>query len=327
MYFGFTTDQLALRENLRDVLVETCPPAVVRNAWRDFPGPVPGLWRQLGAVGLLGLLAPADIGGLGGSEIDLVCLVEECGKFAVPGPLGEHIAAAVPALAAAGTPEVHAAIAGDVVVAVQEPGARRVRWVTGADLLIYPDDEGLGLATRADLDIDRRPSSVDRSVPSAVVTPVRTRTLPGADAVLARHRATLAAAAQLLGLADRMITMSTEYVKLRTQFEVPVGSQQAVKHLLATALVSLEHARPVAYRAAWVLAAGAPNPELAVCFAKLYAQRAAELAARTALQCHGAIGYSWEHDLHLWMKRVWALGTAWGTTAAHEDAVASAVLG
>lgn len=325
MHFAFTTDQLQLRDGLRDLLVDTCPPAVVRAAWSESPGPIPQLWKQLGAVGLLGLLAPIDVGGMGCSEVDLVLLLEECGRFAVPGPLAEHLAA-VPELTAAGAPEAVAAITGESVVAVQEPGCGRVRWATAADLLVHPGQDGVRLAARADLHLDIQPPSVDHSVPSAHVTARLTRDLPGANAELTRQRATLAVAAQLIGLADRMIAMSTEYVKVRTQFGVPVGSQQSVKHLLATALVSLEHARPIIYRAGWVLAVGAPDPDLAISFAKVYATRAADLAARTALQCHGAIGYTWEHDLHMWMKRVWALNTAWGTTATHEEVVAAAVL-
>lgn len=324
--FAFSSDQLELRDSLRELLASTCPPAVVRSAWTESPGPVPQLWRHLGAVGLLGLLAPVDIGGMGCSELDLVLLLEECGRFAVPGPLGEHIAAAVPALASAGAPETVPAITGEMVATVQESDSDRVRWISGADLLVHPDRGGLSMAARTDIEVDIERLSVDRSVPSASVTPARTRALPGTDATLARRRATLAAAAQLLGLADHMILMSTEYVKVRTQFGVPVASQQAVKHLLATALVGLKHAQPVVYRAAWVLATEAADPDLAVSFAKIYATRAADLAARTSLQCHGAIGYSWEHDLHMWMKRVWALSTAWGTTAAHEEVVASSVL-
>lgn len=326
MHFAFTADQFALRDGLRDLLSALCPPAVVRAAWSSEPEPVLRLWQELGAAGLLGLLASTEVGGMGSSEIELVLLLEECGRYAVPGPIGEHIAAAVPALTAAAAPEVVPAISGEAIATVQEPASDRVRWITTADLLIHPGRSGLQLTAHADLDIDLLPLSVDRSVPSALVTPRRTRVLPGSDAALSALRATLAASAQLLGLADQMITMTNEYVKVRTQFGVPVGSQQSVKHLLATALVSLEHARPVVYRAGWMLAAGCADPEPAISFAKLYATRAAELAARTALQCHGAIGYSWEHDLHMWIKRVWALGTAWGTQALHEDIVAAAVL-
>lgn len=326
MYFAFTADQLELRDGLRDLLSGICPPAVVRAAWASEAEPVRRLWKQLGAAGLLGLLAPVEAGGMGLSEIELVLLLEECGRFAVPGPIGEHVAAAVPALASAGVPEAALAISGEAIAAVQEPTSDRVRWITTADLLVHPYQGGLRLTPSGDLDMDSRQSSVDRSVPSARVVPRRTQDLPMADPVISTHRATLAAAAQLLGLAEQMITTTTEYVKVRTQFGVPVGSQQSVKHLLATALVGLEYARPVVYRAGWMLAAGGPDPSAAISFAKIYATRAAELAAQTALQCHGAIGYSWEHDLHMWMKRVWALATAWGSEAAHEDIVAAAVL-
>jgi alkylation response protein AidB-like acyl-CoA dehydrogenase len=120
--------------------------------------------------------------------------------------------------------------------------------------------------------------------------------------------------------------MAVEHVRVRTQFGKAVGSQQAVKHQLASALIAVEHARPVVYRAAYALAGNEPDSTRDTSFAKVYAHRAAALAARTALQCHGAIGYSWEHDLHLWIKRVWSLAPAWGTVAHHEQTVAAAVL-
>jgi alkylation response protein AidB-like acyl-CoA dehydrogenase len=135
------------------------------------------------------------------------------------------------------------------------------------------------------------------------------------------ERAALAGAAQLCGLSARMIDMTVEYVKERKQFGVPVGSYQGVKHHLANALLKLEYARPVAYYAAY-----APN-ERDISFAKVYASRAADTAARAALQCHGAIGYSFEYDLHLWMKRAWALMRAFGTTEFHHRRVTAAVVG
>ncbi|MFC3775928.1 acyl-CoA dehydrogenase family protein [Mycolicibacterium holsaticum] len=327
MYFAFTAGQIQLRDGLHDLLVDACPPTVVRSAWSESSSPVRELWKQLGAMGLLGLLAPAEVGGMNASEVELVLLLEECGKFAVPGPLGEHIAAAVPALATGAAPEANAAVTGGLVVAVQEPNSDRVRWITTADLLVHPGRHALKATARSDLNISLERPSVDHSITSGIATPMRARSLLGSDAVLAQRRATLAVAAQLLGLADTMITMTAEYVKVRCQFGVPVGTQQSVKHLLAATLVSLEHARPVVYRAGWVMAAKAADPDLAISFAKIYATRAAVQAARTALQCHGAIGYTWEHDLHLWMKRVWALSTAWGTSAAHQNVVAAEILG
>ena len=117
-----------------------------------------------------------------------------------------------------------------------------------------------------------------------------------------------------------MVDMTVDYVKERRQFGVPVGSYQAVKHHLANAHLKIEYARPVVYRAAY-----APAPR-DVSFAKVYASRAAAHGASAALQCHGAIGYSFEYDLHLWMKRSWALQSR-GTPTVPPRRVADAVLG
>ena len=131
----------------------------------------------------------------------------------------------------------------------------------------------------------------------------------------------MATAAQLLGLSERMIAMAAEYAKARHQFGKPIGSFQAVKHLLAGAQVKLEFARPVVYAAAWSLDEGEPTGSRSASTAKAYASDAATEAARVALQVHGAIGYTWECDLHLFLKRAWALAEAWGSAADHRQRV------
>lgn len=333
MYFGFTADQVSLRDGLRDLLTAVCPPAMVRAAWEDGHA-WRKVWSQLADLGLLGLLAPAEAGGMGCTELDLVLLLEECGRFAVPGPLAEHVGVAVPALAAAASGEsgeddtamdLDAAVHGRKIATAAEPGAGHVRWARQCDLLVYPVDGELRRAHHSDVDLREDRASVDRSVPAASVVAHGT-VLPGADPLLAADRGTLANAAQLLGLAAAMIDVTAGYVRERTQFGVPIGAQQAVKHQLADALIALEHARPVAYRAGYALTHREPDGSRDVSFAKVYAYRAADRAARVALQCHGAIGYTWEHDLHLWMKRVWALRGFWGTPEQHEDRVAMALL-
>ncbi|MFM7271417.1 MAG: acyl-CoA dehydrogenase family protein, partial [Actinomycetes bacterium] len=133
-------------------------------------------------------------------------------------------------------------------------------------------------------------------------------------------------AAQLCGLSDRMLAMTADYVKDREQFGVPVGSFQAVKHHLADARIALEFAQPLVARAAYSLSTADPDAPEHVSMAKAQAGDAAELAARSALQCHGAIGYSSEYDLHLWMKRVWALASSWGDARWHRARVAAAIL-
>jgi hypothetical protein len=143
---------------------------------------------------------------------------------------------------------------------------------------------------------------------------------------LAFDRAVLGTAAQLLGLTDRMIEMTVAYASERKQFGVPIGSFQAVKHHLANARLALEFARPLVYRAASTVATGDSERPVAVSLAKASASDAARLAARVALQCHGAIGYTTEYDLHLFMKRAWALAATWGDAAWHRARVGRAIL-
>jgi alkylation response protein AidB-like acyl-CoA dehydrogenase len=120
--------------------------------------------------------------------------------------------------------------------------------------------------------------------------------------------------------------MAAQYAKDRSQFGKPIGSFQAVKHHLADALVRVEFARPMVYRAAWSLSVGERDAGLHASMAKAMASDAATLAARTALQVHGAIGYTWEHDLQLWMKRAWALAASWGDAATHRARVLETLL-
>jgi alkylation response protein AidB-like acyl-CoA dehydrogenase len=139
-------------------------------------------------------------------------------------------------------------------------------------------------------------------------------------------RTAVAYAAELLGLADRMVTMAADYAKDRKQFGKPIGSFQAVKHHLANARVKLEFARPATYRAADSLARQLPDRSEHASIAKALASDAADVAARVALQVHGAIGYTWECDLQLFMKRAWALSAAGGDATTHRARVLAAAL-
>jgi alkylation response protein AidB-like acyl-CoA dehydrogenase len=139
-------------------------------------------------------------------------------------------------------------------------------------------------------------------------------------------RGALGTAAQLLGLTAALLATTVEYASQRYQFGAPIGSYQAIKHKLADVRVALEFSRPLVYRAAVSVSEDDPAAPVHVSMAKARAGDAAALAARHALQCHGAIGYSYEHDLHLWIKRVWALGAAWGDGAWHRERVARAIL-
>jgi hypothetical protein len=122
-----------------------------------------------------------------------------------------------------------------------------------------------------------------------------------------------------------MLDMTVDYVKRREQFGVPVGSFQAIKHALANALVAIEFARPVVLAAGWALASGTADAATLVSAAKIRASEAARLTARTAIQCHGAMGYTTEYDLHLFVKRAWALVPSWGDPGWHRARIAESL--
>jgi hypothetical protein len=172
----------------------------------------------------------------------------------------------------------------------------------------------------ATVDGARRAASVDwQPTPETLVT-------DHPDAVaLAFDRGAFGTAAVLVGLGQRMLDLTVAYVTEREQFGVPIGSFQAVKHHLADALKELAFARPAVYRAAHSLATGADTRARDVSMAKAMASDAAAFVGRQALQCHGAIGYTVEHDLHLHLKRTWALAATWGDAAWHRDRVAQAI--
>ena len=142
----------------------------------------------------------------------------------------------------------------------------------------------------------------------------------------ALERGALYSAAQLVGLCQRMIDLSVAYARQRRQFGKPIGSYQAIQHALASVQVKLEFARPVLYYAATRVCDPGLRAQAAVSHAKVAATDAADLAARTAMQVHGAMGYSWEVDLHVYMKRAWALAGAWGDRSFHARHVSSLVL-
>ena len=141
----------------------------------------------------------------------------------------------------------------------------------------------------------------------------------------ALNRGALAVAGQMNGLAQRIIDLSVDYTAQRKQFGKPIGSFQAIKHHIANIAVKLEFSKPVAYRAAYALAHLEAQRDLHVSHAKLAATDAARLACRNGIQSHGAMGYTWEMDLQIFAKRVWALDGTWGDEAFHKSRVAEFV--
>lgn len=326
-----------VRDTVRDLFQKHCPPAAVRAAWSDPSGRVPGLWPSLAELGITGLTVPEEHGGLNLGELDLVLVLEEAGRAAAPEPLVETIAVGAPLLREVGTPALREAwlgrvASGEAVLAVGLEGAAQVAFAGEADLLLFQRGDELHALPRGEVGLTAQPS-VDgaRRLFSVTWTPgYRTRFAAGPEAMraaaLAFDRGALASAAELCGLGRRMLDLTVEYAKVRHQFGKPIGSFQAVKHHLANALVKLELARPLVYRAACSLAGLDADRSLHVSMAKSHASDAALVVARAALQCHGAIGYTVEYDLHLWMKRAWALAAAWGSAGWHRERLGAAIL-
>lgn len=299
MDFRFTEDQLMFAETVRDYLAGTHGPEVLRRLDADGNRD-PAIWQGLAEMGLTGLLVPEDDGGLGLGLVDGALIAAECGRAALAEPLVDTAFVAVPWLLAKGQTGDLAAIArGEKVVPLEHSINP---WVA----------DGAG----------ERLQSVD---------PLRNLAVPsggasGPDDKLLNLGA-LMAAAQLVGLADAMLAQAGEYAKIRTQFGQPIGGFQAIKHQLATCSVAIEFAKPVLWRAAQGLEDGLASAPVHVSHAKLAATDAAILTAETAIQVHGAMGYTYEVDLHFWMKRAWALAGAWGDRAFHYRRIDEAVIG
>ncbi|HEY7946558.1 MAG TPA: acyl-CoA dehydrogenase family protein [Acidimicrobiales bacterium] len=331
MHFGFDEEQLEFRTQMRALTDKNGTAADLREAWASERGWSQARWRALAELGVVGLTVPEAHGGLGLGLVDLVLLLEEAGRSGLPEPLLETTALAVPLLChlvGAGAEDVRErwlprVAAGDCVMAVATAAMTIVPAAASAHLLLLERAGELHAVEAADcvripraaLDGASRPAEV-RWEPSPATRLAAGEEAVGVLAALA-ERAAMSTGAVLLGVADRLISMTAHYALERVQFGRPIGSFQAVKHHLADALIRLEFARPAVYRSACSLDQGDPDASWHASMAKALAADAATGAARTALQIHGAIGYTWEHDLHIWMKRAWSLAAAWGDARTH----------
>ncbi len=328
MRFAFTQEQDMFRDAVRDLLADLCPPEAVRASWENADGRVPGLWSALGEMGVLAAMVPEADGGLGMTDVDVVRLLEEAGYAGVPEPLMEHATVAVPALAQAGSPLLAAAIAGESTVTIHLGiGGRFVLAGGQADAIVAERNGGLVVLDGAKMhgvesvDQSRRLFEIDEA---GLEQP-----LVGADLELASDRAVLGTAAQCIGVARRLLDATVDYVGQRQQFGSPVGVNQSIKHHLANVRMGIEFAAPLVYRAAYSLARpdqhDASTRRRDVSMAKMQASDAVDRACRAALQCHGAIGYTFEYDLQLWLKRGWALSAAYGDAGHHRTEVGAAL--
>lgn len=328
MHFAFTEDQAAITEAAREMLVESCTPADLRRLLASGEAIDRARWATIRDMGLLGICAPENKGGLGLEVIDLVGIAEAAGYVALPEPLVEQAGVVIPLLAALADDKgwLERALAG-AVVAIGHPANPFVANADSADALLLGHGDELHLVEAGAVALTREESfDPFRRLFRADWAP-SAATLVAAGWNDAAERGAVLAAAQMLGVGQRCIDMAVAYAKDRHQFGRPIGSYQAVKHLLATAQVKIEFARPVVQAAAAELPLGNLAAKARAAHAKLAAAQAADLAARTAVQVHGAMGMTWEVDVHFFLKRALALKTAWGTPAQHSAKVIERMTG
>lgn len=296
MDFRFTDDQLLFAESVRDYLSGTHGPEVLRRL-DEHGNRDPAIWQGLVEMGLTGLLVPEGHGGLGMGLVEAALIAAECGRACLAEPLVDTAFVGVPWLLSRGETDA----LGDVVA-----GTRTISLPHAINPWVA---DGTGQPVQS-------------------VDPLRNLAKgSGPDDSQLLNLAALMAAAQLVGIADAMLSQAVEYARIRTQFGQPIGGFQAIKHQLASCAVAIEFAKPVVWRAAAGMQAGDEHAAVQVSHAKLAATDAAILTAETAIQVHGAMGYTYEVDLHFWMKRAWALAGAWGNRAFHLSRIDAAVIG
>jgi len=331
MDFTFSEDQLLFQQSVRDFLVNEVSPEKIRASWELESGRDADLSRQIAEMGLPGMTVPEEFNGLGMNELDFVLLAQECGYVALPDPLVHTVLVAVPMLRELGgeladqwLPKI---AAGEAKVVVGLEQNILVEDAHTADLLLLQKGAKLFSLTPNQVSL-RHNESIDPSRKlyavefDAKLEPVASGEKAAALLDAALNRGALGCAAQALGLAQRMIDMTVQYTADRQQFGKPIGSFQAVKHHMANIAVRLEYAKAPVHRAAYAVSMGQQSAAVNVSHAKLMACEAANLAAKNTIQAHGAMGYTWEVDLHIFMKKAWALANTWGDAGFHKARVA-----
>jgi alkylation response protein AidB-like acyl-CoA dehydrogenase len=281
-------------------------------------------WGELAELGTFGIALPEDQGGVGLGTIDAVLVHESLGAGLVPGPL-------VAATLAAGL--VDGVIDGSVVPAIVERPAHGpivVEHLRDADVLLVLDADGVASVPAADAGGTLLPNPTDPITPVTLLEALPSgERIAGPEIAAAwRRTGSVLASSQLVGISEAATTVAVEYAKERQQFGKPIGSFQGLKHLLADSFMRTEVARS----AVWSAGVTLDEPEVgdvdrAAASARLMAARAATENAKTCVQVHGGMGFTWEVVAHLYLKRAWVLETQFGNPDDDAELVAAKVAG
>jgi alkylation response protein AidB-like acyl-CoA dehydrogenase len=321
VFFDIDAQQRDFAASIDAALSAADVPGAVRAWAAGDTAPGRKVWATLTDLGVTALAVPEKFDGLDAHPVDLVVALDRLGRWGVPGPITESIAVA-PILLAADDRCAELASGELIATVALPPQVPRATDADTAGLTLLADFAGTVREATAgeqheSVDPSRRLFDVGagESEPKAW----------NADVARAYEFGALATAAQLVGAGQALLDAAVDYAKQRAQFGRIIGSYQAIKHKLADVHIALELARPLVYGAALSLADSSPDTARDVSAAKASASDAALLAARSALQTHGAIGFTAEHDLSLWLLRVQALRPAWGDPASHRRRVLEAL--
>jgi alkylation response protein AidB-like acyl-CoA dehydrogenase len=365
LYFDLTDEQQAIKSTAHDFLAARYKSERIRELAESEHGFEQADWDEMAELGWTGLALPEEWGGQGLGIVELAVLFEEMGYALAPSPLlsntvvglalslcgsdeqrerllhplAEGKLRGTPALWDAGSPatigefEMEARADGDGAVLdgekvlVMDAATADILLVATSDgrrHIVERKADGVTVAPATAIDLTRRLYSV--RFEGVRVAPENTLPAAGSDYFQVFHRACVALAAESTGIAQRTMEMAVEYAKDRQQFGRPIGSYQAVSHRCAQMLLETENSRSAVYGAAWAADAEPESLPLAASMAKAYASDAGWRVPDASIQVHGGIGFTWEHDLHFFLKRGKANAAMLGDSKWHRDRVADAVL-
>ena len=316
MNFDLDTDQRDAAAGARQFFTGSASPAAARATLEG--GPIEPGHKALAEIGFLGITVAEDAGGAGGSLLDLAVVAEQGGAV-LAGP--SLVTAARAAVLLADLPDLAAALAdGSTAFAVVDGAGPSIDAASATSFLAL---EGGALVVGSGEVTAGVPIDATRGLASVRLTERRVLREDASDLwARARQVGAVVLAAEGLGAADRAVQLGVAYAKERSAFGRPIGSYQAVKHMLVDAWVGVDQLRSLVWWAAWAADSAPGELPLASAAAKAYAAEAFERAAETVIQVHGGIGFTWEHDAHLYWRRAKVDRLLLGDEAEHLDAVA-----
>jgi len=327
MNFDFSDDQQAIKRTAKDLLAARFRAERVREL-AEAEEYDEGAWSEICELGWPGIFIPEAHGGQGLGTVELIILMEELGSALAPLPFLSNAAAGL-VLEHAGSdkqrerwlPGIASGEARGTVGVVRNGEAPLVPDADSADLIVLVESgESANLVEASAAEVEPL-ETIDATRRFARVRAEGGEPL-GGEPRGAVDRIATAVAAELVGVAQRAMEMAVDYARERKQFGRPIGSYQAVSHACAQMLLETEGARSTTYWAAWCADAEPETLPLAASMAKAYASDAGWRVTASSLQVHGGIGFTWEHDLHFFLKRAKADGQLYGTARGHRERVA-----